>query len=71
MDIKFSEKFIYPIKSIYNFYSLDDSIAVVDNGKIRGINNGITYIKEKSSGDSIKVIVTDLITPYTLYKQKY
>lgn len=70
MDIKFSEKFIYPIKSIYNFYSLDDSIAVVDNGKIRGINNGITYIKEKSSDDSIKVIVTDLITPYTLSKQK-
>lgn len=70
MNITYSDKYVYPIESIYEFYSTDDHIAKVQDGKIIGVAPGVTYIKEKSSSEAIKVTVTDLITPYTLSKVK-
>lgn len=70
MSIKYSDKYIFPIDKLYSFYSSDASIAIVNDGKIEGVAPGVAYIKEKSSDDSIKVTVTDLISPYTLSKEK-
>ncbi len=70
MSIEYSDKYLLPIETMYSFYSTDESVAIIEDGKIKGISVGTAYIKEKSSNDSIKVTVTDLITPYTLSKQK-
>lgn len=70
MDIEYSDKYLLPIETMYSFYSTDESVAALENGKIKGVSPGVAYIKEKSSDDAIKVTVTDLITPYTLSKQK-
>lgn len=70
IDITYSDKYVFPVETMYDFYSIDASIAEVKNGKIVGISPGITYIKEKGSDDQVKVTVTDLITSYTLSKQK-
>ncbi len=70
VNITFSDKYIFPIETIYSFYSLNSSIADFRDGKIIGVSPGVTYIKEKGSDDQVKVTVTDLITPYTLSKQK-
>lgn len=70
MPIEYSEKLVFPTEIVYKFYSTDTNIATIENGRIKALVPGVTYIKENSSSDAIKVTVTDLISPYTLSKQK-
>lgn len=70
MDIDYSDEYVFPVDRMYEFYSLDENIAKIQDGKIHGVAPGITYIKEKSSDNALKITVTDLISPYTLSKVK-
>lgn len=69
-SITYTDKFILPVDLLYEFYSNDESIAKVEDGKIVGVNEGITTIGVKGNKDTLKVIVTDLISKPTLVKSK-
>lgn len=70
MKIEYSDKYVYPVETIYSFYSSDNNIATIEDGKIKGLAPGVAYIKEKASDDAIKVTVTDLISTPTLSTKK-
>lgn len=69
-EITYEETYIVPIDTIYEFYSLDENIATVEEGKIVAKSVGKTYIKAKGSKETIEVIVTDLIGDYYLSPTK-
>ena len=50
----------------YEFKSKNEEIAKVENNKIIGIGSGETYIYSDKIDDTLKVVVTDLITKPTL-----
>lgn len=68
--ITYTDKFILPVDLLYEFYSNDESIAKVEDGKIVGIKEGTTTIGVKGNKETLKVIVTDLISKPTLAKSK-
>lgn len=77
-EYRFNEENLYVVKDdILNtnyigeeYYIEDTNIASIDNGVIKGINNGETKLHYKDSESVLNVIVTDLVTPYTLSKTK-
>lgn len=68
--ITYTDKFIIPVDMLYEFYSDDDSIAKVEDGKIIGLKAGDATISVKGHKKTLKVIVTDLISKPTLSKTK-
>lgn len=68
--ITYTDKYIVPIDFLYEFYSNDESIARIEDGKIIGVKEGETKIGVKGDKSTIKVIVTDLISKPTLVKNK-
>lgn len=69
-SISYTDKYILPIDLLYEFYSNDESIAKIEDGMIVGVKEGTTTIGVKGSKDTLKVIVTDLISKPTLSKTK-
>lgn len=69
-EITYTDKFIMPVDLLYEFYSNDESIAKVEDGKIIGVKEGTTTIGVKGNKESLKVVVTDLISKPTLAKSK-
>ena len=67
--IEFSAQFIYPEEIDYHFTSSDESIAIIDNNKIKALKAGTTMISSPLTEKKLKVIVTDLITLPTYQKQ--
>lgn len=55
----------------YNFKSKDEKIARVEGNKVIGVSKGETYIYSDKVDETLKIIVTDLITkPYATKDKK-
>jgi hypothetical protein len=70
-DIEYTDTLIDKKQINYNFQSKDSNIAKVENNKVIGINPGTTTIYSSRTNETLKVIVTDLITkPYATKEKK-
>lgn len=69
-EITYTDKYIIPVDILYEFYSDDESVAKVQDGKIIGLKEGETTISVRGSKQTLKVVVTDLISKPTLSKTK-
>lgn len=68
--IAIDEKVSIPCESESVFYSKDDSIVKIEDGKIVGVSVGTTYIYTSNAIETLKVTVTDLFQKAILEENK-
>lgn len=68
-NIEFSDVLINPDDVDYQFTSTDSSVVTVENGILKGIKPGSSFITSSLVEESLEVVVTDLLNFPTYQKQ--